>query len=352
MKKIFTILAIALINLVSFAQHKDLQPGIYAEFNTNKGVILCQLEYQKVPMTVANFVGLAEGNFTFQDTLKYNTPFYNGLKFHRVISNFMIQGGDPSGNGSGGPKYRFYDEIDTTLKHKTAGVLSMANAGPNTNGSQFFITHVPTPWLDGKHAVFGHVISGQDIVNAIAQNDTMKSVKIIRIGKDAKNWDATKAFNDVYNKKKAEIAEKEAYIKKIDGMSNADYSKMMFDEIKVKYPNAVLSKSGLVYIIENNGAEHKTMAGDTCILHYRGVLRKDGKLFDSSYDRGAPIEFVYLTNRMIPGFEEGVAMLGKGGKAKLFIPYYAAYGKREMGGVIPAYSDLIFDIELVDLKTK
>lgn len=177
-------------------QYKDMEDGLYAEIETNKGVILLKLEYQATPLTVANFVGLAEGDIK-NDAKPLGTPFYDGLIFHRVIPNFMIQGGDPLGSGMGGPGYKFKDEIVDTLKHNGPGILSMANAGKATNGSQFFITHVATPWLDGKHTVFGHVVTGQDVVNAIVNGDKIETVTIIRIGKDAKKFDAAKTFAEL-----------------------------------------------------------------------------------------------------------------------------------------------------------
>ncbi len=170
--------------------------GMFAEIQTNKGNILLYLEMEKTPLTVANFVGLAEGKIE-NKAKPAGTPYYDGLKFHRVIANFMIQGGDPSGNGSGGPGYSFKDEFHPELKHDRAGILSMANAGPGTNGSQFFITHKDTPWLDGKHSVFGHVVKGQEVVNTIAQNDVIEKVVIIRKGDAAKNFDAAKVFNSL-----------------------------------------------------------------------------------------------------------------------------------------------------------
>ena len=325
------------------------EPGMYAEITTTKGSIVLQLEYEKTPMTVANFVGLAEGEFTFRDTLTFDKPYYDGLKFHRVIADFMIQGGDPNGNGSGGPGYKFYDEFNDSLKHTGPGILSMANSGPATNGSQFFITHKETPWLDGKHTVFGHVISGQDVVNAIAQDDIIESIKIIRVGKTAKKWDATKVFNETFTKIEEAYITKAAEIERISKMSESEYSTYMFEQVKAKYPNAQQSASGLVYVIENEGDALKATKGSKMSVHYKGTFRADGKKFDSSYDRGQPMDFQYQVQRMIPGFEEGLGMIGKGGKAKLIIPYYQAYGPNGRPGAIPPYSDLVFDVEVVDL---
>ena len=355
---LFTLLAIALIG-TTFSQEKEkakkpkkvkLEHGMYAEFTTTKGIILIQLEFEKTPMTVANFVGLAEGEFTVEDSINYTTPFYDGLKFHRVINDFMVQGGDPDGNGSGGPKHRFYDEIDESLKHSGPGILSMANSGPNTNGSQFFITHKETPWLDGKHTVFGHVISGQDVVNAIEQGDEMTSVKIIRKGKTAKKWEATEQFAAVYNKIKTEQMDKEAEFQKIAAMSHEEYSEYMFNEYKKIHPDAQKSASGLVYVIEEEGEGDKPTKGSKCSVHYTGTFRTTWVKFDSSRDRGTPMDFQYLVQRMVPGFEEGIGMLGKGGKAIIVIPYYAAYGAKGRPGGIPPYSDLVFDLEMVNLE--
>lgn len=357
MRKLKTIGIVAfalMLGLPTFAQknakNENLEDGIYAEFNTSKGRILVKLEDQKTPMTVANFVGLAEGKFTVQDTIKFSKPFYDGLKFHRVIADFMIQGGDPQGNGMGGPGYKFYDETRADLKHDGPGVLSMANSGPATNGSQFFITHKATPWLDGKHTVFGHVVEGQDVVNAINQDDLMNTVKIIRVGKTAKKFDATATFNSINKKIGEEYAKEAAELEKIAKMSQDEYKTYMYQEVLKKFPTAKQSESGLVYIIEKAGEGLAIEKGAPVSLHYLGTFRRDGKKFDSSYDRNMPMDFQFQVNRMIPGFEEGIAMLKKGGKAKLIIPYYQAYGPNGRPGAIPPYSDLVFDIEIVDVQ--
>jgi len=347
-----------------------LEPGIYAEITTPKGIILLQLEYEKTPLTVANFVGLAEGKLTVMDSV-FSKPYYNGIKFHRVIKDFMIQGGDPDGNGSGGPGYKFPDEIDKSLIHSGPGILSMANSGPGTNGSQFFITHKATPHLDGKHTVFGHVISGQDIVDAVQQGDEM-SIKIIRKGRAAKKWNATKAFAANYDKLekiekvreeemrlahekqeaeyKAEMVEQQKYIDKIKNLSEDEYVKFMYDEVKKVYPQAELSPSGLVYILENSGKGEKAKAGDNLSVHYRGTFRTSGKQFDSSYDRNQAMTFNFKEQRMIPGFEEGLEMMAEGAKGKFIIPYFQAYGAQGRPGAIPPYSDLVFDLEILEIK--
>ncbi|NBX38142.1 MAG: peptidylprolyl isomerase [Flavobacteriia bacterium] len=324
--------------------------GLYVKFNTSKGEIICQLEYKKVPMTVANFVGLAEGKLTV-DTTKITKPFFNGLKFHRVIADFMIQGGDPAGNGSGGPGYKFYDEIDSSLKHLSPGILSMANSGPNTNGSQFFITHKATPWLDGKHTVFGKVVSGQDVVNAIQQNDVMTTVTIVRVGKEAKAFDAQVAFDGKYKKLKEAEAVRMAAFAKIAAMSDAEYNADFKTRVSAmdKSLGLTQSTSGLMYVIENPGEAYKPELGSKISLHYKGTFLATGEKFDASYDRNVPIDFNYQVQRMIPGFEEGIKLIGKGGKAKLYLPYRLAYGAQG-NQRIAGYSDLVFEIEMVNLE--
>ena len=335
MKKIIT-LTLALIGFSTFcfSQEKKIE-GIFAELNTTKGKIVVQLEYQKTPLTVANFITLAEGtNSQVTNNLK-GKPYYNGLKFHRVIADFMIQGGCPKGDGSGDPGYRFDDEFVPELKHSAKGILSMANAGPKTNGSQFFITHIATPHLDGRHTVFGHVTIGLDVVDKIAKDDVITSVKIIRVGKEAKKFDAEKIFND-YFVKKAEADKIEAEKQKAA------------KEIALKeFENATTTESGLKYIVLQQGTGNKPVATSNVKVHYTGILL-DGKVFDSSVQRGEPIDFGL--NQVIKGWTEGVQLMQEGSKYKFYIPSQLAYGERGAGGVIPPNADLIFEIELIKIN--
>lgn len=317
-----------------FSQEKKNE-GIFAEFNTTKGKIVTQLEYQKTPLTVANFITLAEGtNLQVTNNLK-GKPYYNGLKFHRVIADFMIQGGCPKGDGSGDPGYRFDDEFVPELKHSAKGILSMANAGPKTNGSQFFITHKATPHLDGRHTVFGHVTIGLDVVDKIAKDDVITSVKIIRVGKEAKKFDAEKIFND-YFVKKAEADKIEAEKQKAA------------KEIALKeFENATTTESGLKYIVLQQGTGNKPVATSNVKVHYTGMLL-EGKVFDSSVQRGEPIDFGL--NQVIKGWTEGVQLMQEGSKYKFYIPSQLAYGERGAGGVIPPNTDLIFEVELIKIN--
>ena len=366
MKKLLGIFVVLVI-LFGCASHKDdvlqidqgpnsnsqslkLADGLYAKINTTKGDIICQLYYEKVPMTVGNFVGLAEGKLTV-DSTTITKPFYDGLKFHRVIADFMIQGGDPLGNGMGGPGYKFFDELDTSLKHFSPGVLSMANSGPNTNGSQFFITHKATPWLDGRHTVFGKVVEGQNIVNAIAQNDVMNSVTILRIGKAAQVFNAQSAFDAKFLALKEIEKAKQAAFAKIAAMTDIEYFADFKQRVSAidKSEGLTQSTSGLMYVIQTPGEAYKGELGAKMSLHYRGSFLATGEKFDASYDRNVPMDFNYLVQRMIPGFEEGLKLIGKGGKAKLYIPYRLAYGAQG-NPRIPAYADLVFEIEMVNLE--
>jgi peptidylprolyl isomerase len=314
-----------------------LDDGLYAKFVTNKGDILCVLEFEKTPITVANFVGLAEGTKELGGGAgKEGVRFYDGLKFHRVIDNFMIQGGCPLGTGTGGPGYTFPDEIDPTLKHNTAGILSMANAGPGTNGSQFFITHNATPHLDGKHTVWGHVIEGQDVVDKIAQNDTIETVEIIRIGADAKAFKSDQAAFD------ALIAGQESRgrEKELAAMEEA------MEQIKGQWPDAITTESGLKYVVEAEGEGDTPKVGDMVKVHYTGKLL-DGTKFDSSVDRGTPIDFPVGQGRVIKGWDEALLTMKKGEKRVLIIPANLGYGPSGRGP-IPPNATMVFDVELVD----
>ncbi len=307
-----------------------MKEGIYAKINTNKGEILLTLHYKLTPGTVANFVGLAEGKIDNTFRLQ-NEPFYNKLKFHRVIPEFMIQAGCPHGSGVGGPGYKFDDEFHNDLKHDKPGVLSMANSGTSTNGSQFFITHVPTQWLDNKHTVFGEVIEGQDVVNKIEQNDIMNSIEILRIGEDSINWNALDIFNDFKNKKQKELND---LIEK---------EKELIKEISKGFKE---TKSGLKYNILKNGNGENPSLGDLVKVHYKGQLL-DQTVFDSSYKRNQPIEFKVGIGQVIPGWDEGIMLLKRGDKAKFIIPSNLAYGESGAGGIIPPNATLIFEVELV-----
>lgn len=309
-----------------------MENGIYAKFNTLKGSILVKLTHDKTPGTVGNFVALAEGNLE-NKAKPQGEPFFNGLKFHRVIPDFMIQGGDPQGTGTGGPGYKFEDEFHQDLRHDTPGVLSMANSGPGSNGSQFFITHIATPWLDNKHTVFGNVVEGQDVVDAIAQGDTMDSVEIIREGEEAKKWNAVEAFRTFEgSRKKREAAEREAAEAKMEKLA-AGFQK---------------TESGLRYQIINKGNGKKAENNKTVSVHYEGSL-ENGKVFDSSYKR-KPIEFPLGQGNVIEGWDEGIALLQVGDKARFVIPSHLGYGSQGAGGVIPPNATLIFDVELMDVK--
>jgi len=310
--------------------NNNMESSMQANIRTSKGNILIELEFEKTPMTVANFVGLAEGSI--ENTSKsIGEPFYNGIKFHRVIKDFMIQGGDPTGTGRGGPGYKFADEFHPDLKHDKPGILSMANSGPGTNGSQFFITHKETPWLDNKHSIFGHVISGQDVVNKIEQDDSIRNITIIRKG-TAENFNAITTFNEY--QKKAMVALKEQEKKQVEALEKLT-------------KDATTTESGLKYIILKKGEGDTPYPGQTVRVHYSGFL-PNGTKFDSSYDRNQPFEFV-LGGRVIQGWNEGVQLLNKGAKAKFIIPPDLAYGSRGAGGVIPPNATLIFDVELLEI---
>jgi FKBP-type peptidyl-prolyl cis-trans isomerase len=307
-----------------------MQEGIYARFTTSKGQILVQLTHDKTPGTVGNFVALAEGNLE-NSAKPQGTPYYDGLKFHRVIADFMIQGGCPLGTGTGDPGYKFDDEFVSELKHDGPGVLSMANAGPGTNGSQFFITHTATPWLDGKHTVFGKVVEGQDVVDAIAQDDVIETLAIERVGDAAQNWNAVEAFRVFENARaKREEEAKKAAQEALDKLAAG------FDQ----------TDSGLRYKIIQKGSGAQAEKGKSVSVHYEGSL-DNGQVFDSSYRRKDPITFTLGIGQVIQGWDEGIALLKVGDKARFVIPSYLGYGERGAGGVIPPNATLVFDVELV-----
>jgi peptidylprolyl isomerase len=317
----------------------QLADGIYATISTNRGPIVLSLEFEKTPLTVANFVGLSEGSLK-NNAKPMGTPFYDGLIFHRVVDNFMVQGGDPEGSGRGGPGYRFADEIDSSLKHTGPGILSMANAGPGTNGSQFFITHIATPWLDGKHTVFGKVITGIDVVNAITQGDKIDSIRIKRVGTKAEAFKADQgAFDSLITVSQKKL-EEAGSMKKKDQV----------EEIKKKFPTAIATPSGLCYIVLTKPTEEKKpKPGMSVKVHYTGTLL-NGKKFDSSVDRNEPFEFNVGEGEVIRGWDEGLLDMSKGEKRTLILPSELGYGSRGAGGAIPPNAILVFDVELIDFK--
>ncbi|AWH74738.1 peptidylprolyl isomerase [Dokdonia sp. Dokd-P16] len=310
-----------------------MKDGIYAKIHTPKGEIILKLEHEKTPGTVGNFVALAEGNLE-NSQRPQGTPYYDGLKFHRVIPDFMIQGGCPLGTGTGDGGYKFDDEIHPDLKHDAPGKLSMANAGPGTNGTQFFITHIPTDWLDGKHTVFGNVVEGQEVVNAVAQGDEMTKIEIIRVGAEAEAWNAVEAFRTFEGSRTKRVEEEKA---------------AQAAEIEALATGFETTASGLRYQIIQKGTGAKAEKGKTVSVHYKGAL-PDGTVFDSSFKRNQPIDFQLGVGQVIPGWDEGISLLNVGDKARLVIPSDLGYGSAGAGGVIPPNATLVFDVELVAVK--
>ena len=356
LKKYFLIILI--INFSCNMSQKNNNDTIYASIETSKGIIKTQLFFNLTPVTVANFISLAEGeNKEVSDQYK-GKKYYNGITFHRVIPDFMIQGGDPTGTGSGSPGYNFKDEFVDELKHDSAGILSMANAGPGTNGSQFFITHKETPWLDGAHTVFGNVVEGQDIVDKIEQGDSIINIEIIRQGNSAKKFNAPKVFTNHFKEEEKRKKEKEKALEKL----KKDVSKIHSD-LKEK---STETETGLKFFINEKGDGDMVDENKVILTHY-AVYFEDGNLLDTSileiaekfnmFDNRraqaggySPIEAkVGAKDMMIQGFKEGLKLLKTGDKATLFLPYYLAYGETESRG-IPAKSNLIFEVEIVDQK--
>ncbi len=343
MYKICTLL-VFIISLITLSGESGmakakLKDGLYAQFNTTKGEIICALEFTKTPLTVTNFTGLAEGVKELGGGAKMKgDKFYDGLKFHRVIADFMIQGGCPLGSGTGGPGYTFPDEIDPSLTHSGPGILSMANAGPGTNGSQFFITHVATPHLDGKHTVFGHVVSGMDVVNKIATGDVINSIEIIRVGAAAEAFkNDQKAFDALLGNFEKNKSAKEK------GALEAEQKL-----IKEQWPNAVTTPSGLKYVVVAEGQGESPKSGAAVTVHYTGKLL-NGKKFDSSVDRGQPIDFPVGRGQVIKGWDEALLAMKKGEKRVLIIPPQLGYGPSGRGP-IPPNAYMVFDVELVNFQ--
>ncbi|MGE6395213.1 peptidylprolyl isomerase [Chryseobacterium scophthalmum] len=324
--------------------YEGLKDGLYANIQTTKGNLIVKFEDKKSPVTVANFVGLAEGKIDNKAKAK-GVPFYDGTIFHRVIKDFMIQGGDPQGTGMGDPGYKFEDEKND-LKHTGKGILSMANSGSNTNGSQFFITEVATPWLDGRHTIFGEVVKGTETIDAIAAVEkgaqdkpktdiVLEKVSIFSKGDEYKGYDAAKTFNEgkgkiaANNKAMAEKAEAE--------------TKKALEDLKA---GMQVTESGLYYKITKKTEGKAAKAGDNVQVHYAGKLT-NGTEFDSSFKRNEPLEFPVGTGRVIKGWDEGILLLKEGETATLLIPPAMGYGERGAGGVIPPNAWLIFDVELV-----
>jgi len=349
-------------------EHSSLPDGLYADIETNKGNIIVSLDFQKTPITVANFVTLAEGKNTFVSPQFKGKPFFDGLKFHRVIKDFMIQGGDPLGNGSGDTGYKFRDEI-TDMRFDKGGLLAMANSGPGTNSSQFFITHIETPWLDGRHTIFGHVVeNGMETVNAIVQNDDIHSITIIRKGSAAKKFDAVKVFTDFFTHEAENLTKKAAIDAENKRMYDAKFKavkEMKIATFAAMKKTATKTKSGLFFKITSKGSGKKPADGTIVYVHY-AVFLEDGELVDTSIEQTAeefgkfdpqraaakqyiPIQYeAGSKDGMIPGFIEGLENMSLGDKAVLFVPANLAYGAQGAGGVIPPNANITFVVELLE----
>lgn len=350
------------------AQYPNLEDGMYAEFVTTKGVMLAKLHYERTPVTVANFVSLAEGTNTLVDSVYLNRKFYNGLVFHRVIDGFMIQGGDPLGDGTGGPGYKFNDEFHADLKHDKPGILSMANSGPNSNGSQFFITEVPKPNLDNLHSVFGELLIGIDIQDSISNVEVsaanrpieavfIEELNIIRKGRAAKKFDAPEVF--VNHFAEVDRLEKEKAAKELKIIKSSE------EKFKAQKEKAITLPSGLQYVVTKQGTGEDLKETSKVLVHY-AVFFENGKLLETSSLKTAealntvnekrklanqyqPIRADLSPNaRMISGFKEGLQQLNVGDKATLFIPYHLAYGESGNRG-IPPKSNLIFEVEILEI---
>jgi len=325
--------ATALFAAVVPAEAETLPDGLYAEINTARGQIVARLEFEKAPMTVSNFVGLAEGTIAANGAA--GKRFFDGLTFHRVEPGFVIQGGDPKGNGTGGPGYQFPNEVRPELKHDGAGVMAMANSGPNTNGSQFYITMTATPHLDGGYSVFGRVVKGQEVVARIVKNDRIDSVKILRVGAKANAFLVTQqSFDSLVAAAKKPIEEQ--------AVKERDAS---LAQVAKQYPDLKTTRSGLMYkVIKQGSGSAKPAMGTSVNVNYTGKLL-DGTVFDSSVQRGKPATF--QVGQVIKGWNEALMDMKKGEKRILVIPPDLGYGARGYPGVIPPNAYLVFDVELI-----
>ncbi|MBP6959040.1 MAG: peptidylprolyl isomerase [Spirochaetia bacterium] len=329
---VLTLLAVPIQSCSAQTARPD---GMYAIMKTNRGTIVITLEFEKAPMTVGNFVGLAEGSL---DATK-GKHFYDGLTFHRVVANFVVQGGDPVGDGTGGPGYRFPDEIVPELKHDGPGVVSMANAGPNTNGSQFFITLEAAPWLDGKHSVFGKVIEGMDVVKQIQQGDRIESITIQRVGTKAKSFDSSQQAWD--QRLSAAYATLNALNKQ---KRDSD-----LELIAQKWPDLQVDENGIFQKIVRKGFGSMPAPGSKVSVIYKGMLL-DGTVFDQSALSGSPFAFTIGQGEVIDGWDLVISTMRKGEKRMIIIPPELAYGAQSIGDVIPPNSFLVFEIELVSIQ--
>lgn len=367
MRIINSFLIMLLISIVACksAKYADLDDGVYADLQTDKGDILLKLEYEVAPVTVSNFVSLAEGTNPYVDEMYKEKPFYDGLKFHRIVNDFMIQGGDPRGNGSGDPGYKFEDEFtmdesgNLVLSHDGPGTLSMANSGPDSNGSQFFITHKETKFLDGRHTVFGHVIQGQQVVDSMVQDDLIQKIEIIRVGKKAKEFDAAAEFSTYFGK----IEERQ----KLAQEAREKQKEELIQYVMKKEPDATILPSGLKIISMKEGSGEKPVIGTKVDVFYAGYFMT-GDLFDSNVKEIAEVYGKYDRRReqangynaipmdyspdaaLIPGFKEGLQAMNYGDKVLLIIPSHLAYGEQGASGVIPPNADLLFQLEILDKK--
>ena len=368
--KLWALLLPLLLVACKSAKYPNLKDGLYADIQTNYGDMLAELYYKATPGTVANFVSLAEGTNTYvADSLK-GKRYYDGTKSHRVIKNFMLQAGDRTATGEGDPGYKFADEFVDTLRYTRKGQLGMANSGPATNGSQFFITEVATDWLNFRHTIFGQVIQGEDVISKITSVKTsaqdrpvdpvvIKKVEIIRVGKDAQKWDAPKVFD-------AFMKEQNAKAQKLESQKEKNLALMAEQEAK-----AVAQPSGIKILKLKEGNGVKPQIGSDVLVNYAGFLRATGDLFDTNiaeiakendaYDaaRAADPQYGYIPYAwkyspevgLIAGFKEALLSMKVGDRIRVFIPSALAYGKQGFGnGVIPPDADLMFEIEIVDAQ--